>query len=63
MDIGDICEYCNEHDSWYCRNICGNPCYGCPDYSHEIEGCTSDGACAQSDTKEENKNVSKNKLT
>lgn len=59
----DPCDYCDAHGSWYCRNICGNPCYGCPDYSEEIEDCTSDGACVQAYIKEEKTNGSKDKHT
>lgn len=49
----DPCDYCDAHGSWYCRNICGNPCYGCPDYSEEIEDCTSNGACVVQPIQEE----------
>ena len=46
MDIGDLCEECEEcgdHDCKRCN--LGNPCIDCDDYDMETGTCTSEGAC------------------
>ena len=48
MDIGDVCDYCDERDCELCTY--GNSCIGCEDYVIG-KGCKSKGACAE--TKEE----------
>ena len=43
MDIGDICDYCEEP---YCERCeLGNPCLGCEDYKDG--NCLSNGGCAE----------------
>ncbi len=43
MDIGDLCDYCYEHNCKYCS--LANPCLGCEDYDIENDECISDGGC------------------
>ena len=45
MDIGDICDFCEESDCERC--YLGNPCLGCEDYKDG--GCLSKGGCRQSE--------------
>lgn len=50
MDIGNLCELCEEfgdHDCMLCDF--GNPCIGCTDYDLVNDYCKSNGACADSD--------------
>ena len=51
MDIGDICDYCEERDCELCAY--GNPCLGCSDYSGNGI-CLSKGGCGKVKTVEEN---------
>ena len=50
MDIGDICDFCEESDCERC--YLGNPCLGCEDYKDG--GCLSKGGCGQSEKGSEN---------
>ena len=51
MDIGDICDYCEDRECELC--IYGNPCLGCEEYSgHGI--CLSKGGCGKVKTEGEN---------
>lgn len=51
MDIGDICDYCEDRECELC--IYGNPCLGCEDYSgHGI--CLSKGGCGKESTEAKN---------
>lgn len=45
MDIGDICDFCEDMDCMNCD--LGNPCLGCKDYDKEKQDCTSNGACGE----------------
>ena len=45
MDIGDICDYCEDRDCMNCSF--GNPCLDCEDYDREKQDCTSKGACGE----------------
>lgn len=54
MDIGDLCELCEEcgdHDCKCCS--LGNPCIGCTDYDSVNDTCKSKGACGDQDKKYE----------
>ena len=44
MDIGDICDYCEERDCERCKF--GNPCIGCEDYAGNGV-CLSNGGCGE----------------
>lgn len=50
MDIGDLCELCEEFGDHDCK-LCnfGNPCIGCNDYDIVNDYCKSHGACAYPD--------------
>lgn len=50
MDIGDLCELCEEFGDHDCK-LCnfGNPCIGCNDYDIVNDYCKSHGACADPD--------------
>ena len=45
VDIGDICDFCEDRDCMNCSF--GNPCLDCEDYDREKQDCTSKGACGE----------------
>ena len=46
MDIGDLCDLCEEYGDHDCKRCnLGNPCIDCADYDMETDTCTSKGAC------------------
>lgn len=47
---GSPCDFCDEYGSDYCKLICGNPCYGCPDWDETYFRCTSNGGCSTDHT-------------
>lgn len=45
MDIGDICDYCEDRECEACPY--GNPCLGCEDYNARLRVCMSNGGCGK----------------
>ena len=53
MDIGDLCDICEEGECMLCPY--GNPCLGCADYDERFHYCKSNGGCGKEGEQDESK--------